>query len=166
MNWEQMKKNKGARVQVQPTACRMDKHGNALPAIDDEWLIQDVSDAGVQISNPRTGHQTILGKDHIYKYTSNPDRSQGGIKHGFLSLTVQIFLQGNNLSIRPTLRPGEPLKSTHQAPDGSNALAQGADEYEMDFDVDLQDDSGTPVWETVYWVGATWDEILLQSPRT
>ena len=109
MNWEQMKKNKGARVRVVPIACRLDDKGRELSLLDDDWLIEDVSNDGVAVRNLRSDRRTTLGKDHIVEYTSNPDRSRHRIKHGFLTLKVQIFLQGNDLWIRPT-RPGEPNK--------------------------------------------------------
>jgi hypothetical protein len=109
MNWDRMKKNVGCRVQLVPIACRLDENGRDLPQIDDDWIITEVSAAGVRISNVRTGHFTTLGKDHVHHFTSNPDRLQGGIPHGFLTLNVQVSLQGNNLSIRPNARPGEPV---------------------------------------------------------
>ncbi len=109
MNWDQMKKNVGCRVQLIPVACPLDDNGRDLPQIDDDWIITEVSAAGVQISNIRTSHFTTLGKDHVHHFTSNPDRSQAGIPHGFLTLNVQVFLQGDNLSIRPNARPGEPV---------------------------------------------------------
>jgi len=107
MNWDQMKKNLHARVQLRPTPHRLDEYGIKLPPSDDDWLIQEVSGEGVRIKNLRTDHTTTLGKDHIYDYVSNPDRSQGGVKHGFLTLKVQVSLKANNLSITPTARPGE-----------------------------------------------------------
>ena len=110
MQFDQIKKNVGYRVQLVPQACRLDEKGNELPAIDDDWIIQEVFKGGVRISNVRTQHHTILGLDHIHHFTSNPDRSQGGIKYGFLTLNVQIFLQGNNLSVRPSGRPGEAVR--------------------------------------------------------
>jgi hypothetical protein len=110
MQWEQMKKNVGCRVQLVPAACRLDEAGNELPSIDDDWIIQDVSSAGVRISNLRTQHTTTLGADHIHHFTSNPDRTQGGVRYGFLTLNIQVFLQGNNLRIRPNHRPGEPVR--------------------------------------------------------
>ena len=58
----------------------------------------------------RTHQTTTLGKDHIYDYISNPDQSRGGIKHGFLTLKVQIFLKPKGLSITPTARPGESVE--------------------------------------------------------
>lgn len=102
-----MKKNIGARVQLKPTPHRLDEHGRKLPSMADEWIIEDVSAGGVRIKNLWTHHTTTLGKDHIYDYISNPDQSRGGIKHGFLTLKVQIFLKPKDLSITPTARPGE-----------------------------------------------------------
>ena len=110
MNWDQMKKNLHARVQLNPTAHRLDEYGRKLPIVEDDWLIEEVSGNGVRIKNLRTHHTTTLGKDHIYDYISNPDRSQAGIKHGFLTLKVQIFLKPNGLSITPTVRPGESVE--------------------------------------------------------
>lgn len=109
MNWDQMKKNVGCRVQLEPVACRLDQNGRELPGIDDEWIVEEVSAAGVRIYNPRTMHVTTLGKDHIHHFTSNPDRSEGGIVHGFLTLNVQVFLKGSKLWVRPNARPGEPV---------------------------------------------------------
>lgn len=110
MNWDQMKKNVHARVQLKPTARRLDDLGGKLPSIADDWLIEAVSVDGVRIRNARTDHTTRLGKDHIYDYISNPDQSQGGIKYGFLTLRVQIFLKPRGLSMAPTRRPGESVE--------------------------------------------------------
>jgi hypothetical protein len=62
---------------------------------------------GAGISNPRTGHFTTLGFDHIYEFTSNPDRSRGDARYGFLTLKKSNFMKGNSLTIRPTSRAGE-----------------------------------------------------------
>lgn len=108
MNLDQLKKNVGARVQLEPVAIRLDEYGRELPPMNDDWLIEEVTDVGVRILNLRTNHSTILGKDHIHHFTSNPGRSViGGTQRGFLTLLVQIYLQGNTLSIRPCPRPGE-----------------------------------------------------------
>ncbi len=110
MNWEQLKKCVGFRVQLEPVACRLDECSRELPAENDDWIVQDVSSAGVRISNVRTGHATTLGPDHIHHFTSNPDRSVGGLQYGFFILHVQVFLQGNQLWVRPNPRPGEAVK--------------------------------------------------------
>ncbi len=110
MNWDQMKRNLHARVQLKPTPHRLDDYGRKLPPVADEWIIEEVSGEGVRINNVRTGHTTTLGKDHIYDYLSNPDQSRAGNKHGFLTLKVQIFLRPRGLSMTPTARPGESVE--------------------------------------------------------
>lgn len=110
MNWDQMKKNLHARVQLKPTPHRLDEYGRKLPTLADDWIIEEVSADGVRVKNLRTHHTTTLGKDHIYDYVSNPDQSQGGVKHGFLTLKVQIFLKPKDLLITPTARPGESVE--------------------------------------------------------
>jgi hypothetical protein len=107
MNRDRLKKFIGGRVQLVPVAHRIDQNGRLLEPIDDDWLLESVTDQGARISNPRTGHFTILGFDHIYEFTSNPDRSRGEARYGFLTLKIQISLKGNELTIRPTSRPGE-----------------------------------------------------------
>jgi hypothetical protein len=110
MNWERMKKNVGYRVQLVPIACRIEDNGRDLPAVDDDWIIEEVSNDGVRIFNTRTQHHITLGADHIHNFTSNPDRSHNGIKHGFLTLNVQVFLQGIKGWVRPNVGPGKPVK--------------------------------------------------------
>jgi hypothetical protein len=105
-----MKKNMGARVQIKPTPHRLDEYGRKLPSVAADWLVEDVTSDGVRIKNVRTDHTTTLGKDHIYDYVSNPDQSQHGVKHGFLTLKVQLFLSARGVSITPTPRPGESVE--------------------------------------------------------
>lgn len=105
-----MKKNAGCRVQLVPIAIRLDRNGRELTQVDDYWIIDQVSQDGIRISNIQTGHVTTLGKDHIHHFTSNPDRSRTGIQHGFLTPNVQIFLSGNKIEVRPNARPGEAVR--------------------------------------------------------
>jgi hypothetical protein len=107
VNRDGLKKFVGGRVQLVPVAHRIDQNGHLLEPIDDVWLLESVTDHGARISNPRTGHCTTLGFDHIYEFTSNPDRSRGEARFGFLTLKIQISIKGNSLTIRPALRPGE-----------------------------------------------------------
>lgn len=114
MNKEMMKKSLHTHVQLRPTVCRLDENGFELRPVtyvgeNDTWIIEDVSDAGVRISHA-SGHVKILKYDHIYKFTS--DESKNGQKRGFLTLLVQLFLQGNEICIEPTARPGEPVPPT------------------------------------------------------
>lgn len=116
MNLDLLKRNVGQRVQLEPIACQLDEAGNELKQINDDWLIQEVRSDIIRIDNVRTSHVAKLGKDHVHHYTSNPNRFEGGYKYGFLTLHVQIFLQGVHLWIRPTLRPGERVSPHHKAP--------------------------------------------------
>ncbi len=107
MNLNQLKRNQGYHVQIVPVACRLNDLGIELPPIDDDWLMEEVNDEHVRISNVRTGHIVVLGKDHIHNFSSNPQRSLGDLKYGFLNLHVQVFIQGNRARYVPNLRPGE-----------------------------------------------------------
>jgi hypothetical protein len=106
MNKEQLKKNVGDLVRLLPIANRLDGKGHPLPQIDDEWRIESVADDGVRLFLPRTGHVRTLSYDHICEYTS--DRVERGVKYGFLTLKVQLSIQGNNINVVPT-RPGVPV---------------------------------------------------------
>jgi hypothetical protein len=107
MNLDHIKKSVGHRVRLVPAACRLDEYGRELPPVGDVWLVEKVMEVGVYITNPSTGHFTILGNDHIHHFTSNPALSQNGAQHGFFVLNVQIFLQGSRVSVTPNGRPGE-----------------------------------------------------------
>ena len=114
MNWAQFKTSVGMRFQVEPMACRLDAQGHELPEENDDWLFQGISSSEVvSIRNLRTDHIAELGKDHIYDFRSNPNLSTGDIKHGFLVLKMQIFMQGNKLWLRPNARPGERVRPYH-----------------------------------------------------
>lgn len=109
MNWDQFKKNVGMRYQLEPVAQRIDVSGNALPEEDDDWFLENVSPLNIiRLQNLRTGHIAELGKDHIFDFRSNPSRSAGATKFGFLILKMQIILKGNEVLYRPNWRPGEP----------------------------------------------------------
>lgn len=87
-------------------AKRFDGRGGPrLLSLDDDWSIQP-DDDGVKITNIRTGHDSVLGYDHIHHFTSDPSR---GTNCGFLTLNVQVHIGGDHLWIEPTARPGEPL---------------------------------------------------------
>jgi hypothetical protein len=108
MNLEQLKKNVGHRVQLAPCACHLDAHGLLLPEVSEDWLIENVTDEELRLTTT-TGHNLFLGKDNIHHYTTDRQRSQGAIKYGFLTLLVQPFIRGNDVWVKPTVRPGEPL---------------------------------------------------------
>lgn len=117
MNLDRIKKAIGERVQLRPVVIPVDAGGRGLAPTDDAWVIEAVTDEDVRVSNPRTGHFTHLGKDHIHHYTTNPDETRRtGIPHGFFTLLVQIYVQGAELRVTPTARPGEPVHPQPPAP--------------------------------------------------
>jgi hypothetical protein len=104
MNKQALRKNEWTQVRIRPIASRFDggKGKPALPPEDDDWMITNVGPDGVQIENTRTKHGTCLGYEHIHHYTSDPNRRGG---YGFLSLTVQVNIGGDDLWIEPNVRP-------------------------------------------------------------
>jgi hypothetical protein len=107
VNWEKLMTNKGRHVKLQPDACFLDPGGRQIPYLDDDWLITDATPDRLKITNTRTQHQAVLAKDHVHHFTSDLIRSPDGSDHGFLTLLVQLFIKGNDISIKPCLKPGE-----------------------------------------------------------
>jgi hypothetical protein len=106
MNKDQMKNNVGKRMLLQPPAQRLRSDGSVdAPPSDDWWLIEDVTPTGVKISDSGAGVSRVLGYDHIQKYTS--DQARDGHERGFLTLLVQLVVQGGTVEIIPNARPGE-----------------------------------------------------------
>lgn len=77
-----------------------------MPQIDDEWVVEDVTNEGVRLFLPRTGHGRTLGFDNVHHFST--DRKHAGITYGFYTLNVQLTIQGNDVRLIPT-RPGEPV---------------------------------------------------------
>jgi hypothetical protein len=109
LNFSKIVSNVGRHVELQPAACFLDAKGRTLPDVSDDWRITEAIDDRLKIKNVRTGHETVLAKDHIHHYTSNPHRMTNGQEHAFLTLLVQLYIQNDRVTVMPCLRPGEPL---------------------------------------------------------
>jgi len=107
MNWSQFQKNIDMRVRIEPPACRLSDVGHVLPESHEEWLIESISSDTIKLRNLISNHVAELGKDHVYDYRSDPSRTKGDVKYGFLILKVQVFVQGPEIWLRPNSRPGE-----------------------------------------------------------
>lgn len=96
-------------MQLEPAAIHLDDIDRELPSRNEDWIIHRVTDNEVDIGEAViNGLSYTLGKDHIRNFTSNPNRSvNGGLQYGFLTLLVQLYIQGNSITFRPCLRPGE-----------------------------------------------------------
>jgi hypothetical protein len=71
--------------------------GAALETIDDAWTVQTVDDKGLTLHNNRVHHGFRLAYDHIIGFISSTDPDY----QGFLKLTVQVSLQGNDVRVEP-----------------------------------------------------------------
>ena len=93
MNKKQAKSWVGNTYKLRPSAILMTEDGQRLPQEDDSWLVSEVTDKYVNISNQRTEHQWKLGSDDIREFR-NPD---------FLLLRCQITLKGSQVLSEPLI---------------------------------------------------------------
>jgi hypothetical protein len=101
-------RNVGCKVRLVPAACHLDGDGDLLPPRGEDWTITaHIADSLVIKTD--SGQSYRLGEDNIFSFASDADRSEAMQKYGFLTLKVQLFIQGNTVSAMPNLRPGEPV---------------------------------------------------------
>jgi hypothetical protein len=115
MNWNQFQKNVGMRMLIEPPACRLSDAGHVLPESHDEWLIESISGETVKLRNLISDHVAVLGKDHLYSFHTDPSRTTDDVKAGFLSLKVQVFIQGHKTWVRPNSGPGARVAPSNRA---------------------------------------------------
>jgi hypothetical protein len=108
MNKDQLKKNLDHRVRLRPVPKRFNR-GFATKELDDDWIIENINDEGIQIKNKRTNHKATLGFDQIHSYMSDPNRNHGGLKYGFLILHGQVCIQASKVLFEPTDWPGKSI---------------------------------------------------------
>lgn len=107
MNLGRLKKNVGWWMEIVPPACHLDDRGNRLPEKNEDWRVEEVTDDLVRLY-AQSGHQVKLGTDHIYNFATNPQRrSETEGNFGFLTLHVQVFVQGDRVFVKPNAHPGE-----------------------------------------------------------
>ncbi len=108
MNLKQLKKSVGYRVKLVPQAYHLDTAGDPLPFRDEDWIIMSVTNEYAEVS-ALSGHFYRLGKDHIFCFVTDHQRAGDGLKHGFLQLKVQIYIQGADVAATPNHMPGQPV---------------------------------------------------------
>ncbi len=106
MKLDRLKKNVGWWMEIMPPACHLDNQSNPLPEKNEDWLVEEVTDDLVRLSE-QTGYQLKLGTDHIYNFATNPQRAAAEGNFGFLTLHVQVFVQRSRVFVKPNGRPGE-----------------------------------------------------------
>jgi hypothetical protein len=110
VNWAKLKSDGvGMHVELEPPACFVGNDGrDRQPDGAQDWLVEGFPRPDVvSIRNVVTGHAAELGKDHLYDFRTNPIRSKGDARFGFLVLKVQVFIQGDKPRLRPNRSPGE-----------------------------------------------------------
>ena len=70
MKLDRLKKNVGWWMEIVPPACHLDDQGNPLPEQNEDWLVEEVTDDVMRLSE-QSGHQLKLGTDDIYSFATN-----------------------------------------------------------------------------------------------
>jgi hypothetical protein len=123
MNFDKLKRNVGYQVKLKPSACHLSPTGDLLLAQDEDWIIVAVTADYIE-TETLAGCRYRLGKDHVHHFTSDPHRSTELTKHGFLTLNVQLFIQGIEVWATPNSQPGAAV-----APDNNVSTAEKARSY-------------------------------------
>jgi hypothetical protein len=97
MNYEKLKGNEGATVRIMPPACHLNADGEAQDWPNEPWTIHSVDKSNVTIRT-EAGHEFTLNSDHVRGYTSG--------SKPYLTLLVQIFIQGAEIYVLPSPFPG------------------------------------------------------------
>lgn len=108
MNWERLKRNIGWRVQLAPTAIHLDALGRELPARNEDWIIQQVTETELRLDESLVMELTTrIAKDAVHEFGHNAQRCvPGGTQYGFLTLKLQMVVQNSVITYCPC-RPGE-----------------------------------------------------------
>lgn len=97
MNYEKLKGNEGAIVRIMPPACHLNADGEVEDWPNEMWTIVSV-DTGNATIRSEAGHEFTLNSDHVRGYTSG--------SKPYLTLLVQIFIQGTEIYALPGPFPG------------------------------------------------------------
>jgi hypothetical protein len=102
MNRNGLKKMVGHRVRLRPRSVRFDGTGRHLLSRDDVWIVAAVHQKGVEIHriNPPTFVYT-MGFDHIYAYSTDPNRETDGLRHGILRLNGRLMIWPERVDFEP-----------------------------------------------------------------
>jgi len=125
MKKDQLKKCLRFRVRLRPHVIGLIQ-GKVVPARDDIWIVQAVKEDGVvELSNTCTGHVAKLGTDHIHHFDSDPMSETDGLKHGFFTLLVQVYMSGNRLWVEPLplSERSRPTSASRHGPASGGAMA-------------------------------------------
>jgi len=101
MNKQQLERNIGTVGRLRPPA--KDENDGHL---DDDWIIERVTDTSAMLTHVRSGAALLLGLDHIKERMSDPDRDGGdGPRFGFLLLNVEVHRRADGVFVSEPIVP-------------------------------------------------------------
>lgn len=94
---------------IRPALQHWSDHAKLERSLDDKWLIEDVSSAGVRLRNLATDHAPTLTLDRIHHFDERipENNNEPG---GTLILNVQLLFYKRNLEMEHVAPPGTSLQ--------------------------------------------------------
>jgi hypothetical protein len=99
MNLEQLQKQSNQMVKLRPSAQYVRSPSDSFP-VDWNWRIAMVDKKQGRVQLEGNHYVLTLMSDHIKEFMHSSDREFVG----FLILKVDIFIQGNNITLEPLMR--------------------------------------------------------------
>ena len=100
----------GIPYQLGTSGMSASEFGRELPPENDDWIVpRDVSQRGSKNLQCPHGARNARARPHS-PFHEQPGSLSERIQYGFFTLHVQVFLQGNQLWIRPNAKPGEAVR--------------------------------------------------------
>lgn len=95
-NRKQFKDNLFARVRIRPLV----HYANLGKYLDEEWIIQEITERWFRIHNASNGYNATIGHDARREWTDDFSR-QDGFKRGTIMLKAQITLRDMSSKVEP-----------------------------------------------------------------
>jgi len=110
VNKEQLKKNIGMHVRIQPAMQVYGDRGQLEGAHDDIWTVCDATNTELVLENQWNQFRFSLGFDSYVNFVEDPEGKRSRKIDGILVLKAQIYLYDGRLQFAPTIAPGKELR--------------------------------------------------------
>jgi len=98
MNVEQLQKQLNQMVKLRPSAQYVRSSGDSFP-VDWLWRVATVDKKQGRVELEGNHYVLVLKSDHITEFMHSTDREFVG----FLMLKVEVFIQGDKITIEPVM---------------------------------------------------------------
>lgn len=95
-NKKQFKDNISARVRIRPLV----HYANLGKYLDEEWIIQEITDRFFRIYNPINCYNVTIGHDARREWVDDYSK-QDGLKWGTIMLKAQVILKDGSSHVEP-----------------------------------------------------------------